>query len=69
MQQFTFRNHINHDREARMKTLSSGLLCEYFPTKYDITNLSDEEFQFRVDNLKKSTRKSIRIPNPLQDLL
>ena len=45
---------------------TNGLLREYFPKKYDITNLTDEEIQSRIDKLNKRPRKVLGYRTPYE---
>lgn len=45
---------------------TNGLLREYFPKKYDITNMTDEEIQSKVDKLNKRPRKVLGYRTPYE---
>ena len=45
---------------------TNGLLREYFPKKYDITDLTDEEIQSKVDKLNKRPRKVLGYRTPYE---
>lgn len=45
---------------------TNGLLREYFPKKYDVTDLTDEEIQSKVDKLNKRPRKILRYRTPYE---
>lgn len=45
---------------------TNGLLREYFPKKYDVTDLTDEEIQSKVDKLNKRPRKVLGYRTPYE---
>lgn len=45
---------------------TNGLLREYFPKKYDVTDLEAEEIQEKVDKLNKRPRKVLGYRTPYE---